>query len=295
MRYAGDVCIASAVALISSSAQHGFQEPMAFGPDERRTRLRPDLLAFLIPVWGYTATASVTWMRMLDLESFRSAGDVWTYLLDLRTGIPPVLSALELLWWVQFRDLTLFTDNPLPDHHSAGLHAGAGASAGPAAAPHRPCPPRRLPGESGGRGACRQPSQLRSALRAPAAGLFPADRYVGATLSSGLAGGGGLMPFAAGTDAAIHDLPSAAVPAGRRASDPPHAPRRGLALAAFLLPVVVLSGGWHLHLYLAHDHQIAWTNISGYNLQRAWEDLIRRSGPYSTWISCRATASFGPI
>ncbi len=52
-----------------------------------------------------------------------------------------------------------------------------------------------------------------------------------------------------------------------------NAPRRGPALAAFLLPVVVLSGGWHLHLYLAHDHQIAWTNISGYNLQRAWEDF----------------------
>ena len=52
-----------------------------------------------------------------------------------------------------------------------------------------------------------------------------------------------------------------------------NAPRRGLALTAFLLPVVVLSGGWHLHLYLAHDHQITWTNISGYNLQRAWEDF----------------------
>jgi hypothetical protein len=51
------------------------------------------------------------------------------------------------------------------------------------------------------------------------------------------------------------------------------APRRGRALAAFLLPVVALSGGWHLHLYLAHDYQITWTNISGYNLQRAWEDF----------------------
>jgi hypothetical protein len=50
-------------------------------------------------------------------------------------------------------------------------------------------------------------------------------------------------------------------------------PRRVPALAAFLLPVVMLSGGWHLHLYIAHDHQIAWTNISGYNLQRAWEDF----------------------
>jgi hypothetical protein len=28
-----------------------------------------------------------------------------------------------------------------------------------------------------------------------------------------------------------------------------------------------------LHLYAAHDRQIAWTNISGYNLQRAWEDF----------------------
>ena len=71
------------------------------------------------------------------------------------------------------------------------------------------------------------------------------------------------------------------------------APRCGLALTAFLLPVVVLSGGWHLHLYLAHDHQITWTNISGYNLQRAWED--RSGNPRLSRINCRTTASFGRI
>lgn len=64
---------------------------------------------FLVPVWGYTATSAVSWMRMLDLETFRTTGDIWNYLAGLRTGIPPVLSALELLWWVNFRDLALFS------------------------------------------------------------------------------------------------------------------------------------------------------------------------------------------
>jgi hypothetical protein len=73
-----------------------------YSSGRRRIAFLLTFVAFLIPVCGYTATASVTWMRMLDLESFRSASDVWSYLLELRTGIPPALSALELLWWVQF-------------------------------------------------------------------------------------------------------------------------------------------------------------------------------------------------
>ena len=72
-----------------------------------------------------------------------------------------------------------------------------------------------------------------------------------------------------------------------------HAPRRQSALAAFLLPVVVLSGGWHLHLFLAHDHQIAWTNISGYNLQRAWEDFDPEIRAVQHLDRCRATANSG--
>ena len=113
-------CCTALAAITASTQQWIYQER------ERQIALCSlTFVAFLIPVWGYTATASVTWMRMLDLESFRSASDVWTYLLDLRTGIPPALSALELLWWVQFRDLTLFTDILYPVYDSAGLHAGA--------------------------------------------------------------------------------------------------------------------------------------------------------------------------
>lgn len=42
----------------------------------------------------------------------------------------------------------------------------------------------------------------------------------------------------------------------------------------FLLPILILSGGWHLKLLLFNDGQITWTNISGYNIQRAWEYVV---------------------
>lgn len=38
---------------------------------------------------------------------------------------------------------------------------------------------------------------------------------------------------------------------------------------AFLLPVLVLSGGWHLYQFAAHG-QVIWSNHGGFNLQRAW-------------------------
>ena len=47
---------------------------------------------------------------------------------------------------------------------------------------------------------------------------------------------------------------------------------RGLSrkyLCCFLAPVVLLSGGWHLHLAV-HDGQMIWSNHSGFNLRRAW-------------------------
>jgi hypothetical protein len=230
-------------------------------------------LAFLIPVCGYTATASVTWMRMLDLESFRSVSDVWSYLLDLRTGIPPVLSALELLWWVHFRDLTLFTDILYPITIALSFTLALTLQ------PARPL--------------------LRAALLI--VGIFLASRgaevhagnpanydplfallFIGYFLLIGTWERSGRTAWlaAAGLCLALVELtrpfmifllPLFLVVEGHRICL--RAPRRPQAFAAFLLPVVVLSGGWHLHLFLAHDHQIAWTNISGYNLQRAWEDF----------------------
>ena len=47
-------------------------------------------------------------------------------------------------------------------------------------------------------------------------------------------------------------------------------PRRNLV--AFLLPVLLLSGGWHLKQVVAHGH-FHWTNHSGFNLQKSWADF----------------------
>lgn len=41
------------------------------------------------------------------------------------------------------------------------------------------------------------------------------------------------------------------------------------ASIAFLVPVLLLSGGWHLHQYLDFG-QVAWSNHGGYNLLNAW-------------------------
>lgn len=42
---------------------------------------------------------------------------------------------------------------------------------------------------------------------------------------------------------------------------------------AFLLPLLLFSGGWHLHLALAHG-QLSWSNQSGFNLHRTWAPVF---------------------
>lgn len=46
-------------------------------------------------------------------------------------------------------------------------------------------------------------------------------------------------------------------------------PKRTSVIVAFLLPVAVLSGGWHIHQYANHG-QFAWSNHGGFNLINAW-------------------------
>jgi len=50
------------------------------------------------------------------------------------------------------------------------------------------------------------------------------------------------------------------------------APKR--CLAAFLLPIVLLSGGWHLKLLLLDDGQVIWSSHGGFNLYRAWRTEV---------------------
>jgi endonuclease/exonuclease/phosphatase family metal-dependent hydrolase len=44
--------------------------------------------------------------------------------------------------------------------------------------------------------------------------------------------------------------------------------RKGRVLA-FVLPILILSGGWHAHQLFSFG-QIVWSNHGGYNIQRAW-------------------------
>ncbi len=41
----------------------------------------------------------------------------------------------------------------------------------------------------------------------------------------------------------------------------------------FLLPLIVFSGGWHLHLQAIFHRQFLSSNHSGFNLQRAWPHI----------------------
>lgn len=45
----------------------------------------------------------------------------------------------------------------------------------------------------------------------------------------------------------------------------------GRPFLAFLAPLLILSGGWHLHA-LRLEGQLTWGNHSGFNLQRGWPD-----------------------
>jgi hypothetical protein len=45
-------------------------------------------------------------------------------------------------------------------------------------------------------------------------------------------------------------------------------PRR--VFLAFLVPIILFSGTWHLKLFLINNGQTTWSNYSGYNLRKAW-------------------------
>lgn len=42
----------------------------------------------------------------------------------------------------------------------------------------------------------------------------------------------------------------------------------------FVVPIILISGGWHLKLYLFNDGQLLSTNNSGFNLRRCWEPVL---------------------
>lgn len=50
--------------------------------------------------------------------------------------------------------------------------------------------------------------------------------------------------------------------------------KRWPAWIIFVIPIIVISGGWHLKLYLYNEGQLLSTNNSGFNLRRCWEPVL---------------------
>ena len=47
-----------------------------------------------------------------------------------------------------------------------------------------------------------------------------------------------------------------------------------ISLVIFLLPLLIVSGGWHAKLYVYNNGQVIWSNSSGTNLYRAWSHMV---------------------
>jgi hypothetical protein len=233
--------------------------------------------ALLAVTWGHRATPAVSWMNQVDLQAFRTAADVREYMAGLRTGIPPLLAVLELSWWVRFRDLSAFTDVLYPICVALAFALAVRAVPGwQATSPGRALAVGTTAVFLAGQG-----------IRVHAGNPALYDAVFGVLLVAYLAASGAWTRTgrprwmaAAGTALALMELtrpfvlyllPVLLLVETHRIRGA--ARGRGRALAFLVLPVALLSGGWHLHLYRAHDGQVAWTNISGFNLQRAWEDF----------------------
>lgn len=50
-------------------------------------------------------------------------------------------------------------------------------------------------------------------------------------------------------------------------------------LISFLVPILLISGGWHAKLLIFNNGQIFWSNHSGFNLYRAWKDVAEIPDP----------------
>ena len=56
-----------------------------------------------------------------------------------------------------------------------------------------------------------------------------------------------------------------------------HLPRK--YFVCFVLPILLLSGGWHAKLLILHNGQIIWSNHGGYNLQAGWMPVVKEYPP----------------
>ena len=233
-----------------------------------------NLLAGAVLVWGSRGLIALDWQRMYRPEEFRSLGDLWGFLGELQTGISPIWSSLEILAQLAFGSTALFSHffypatllllGILPTWLFARTSLQALLTAGLSLffilvtrILHQGNPqlydlyfPALLLGLLGMMGHLQgregQPGKLwRSAM---AAGLLLAVLELTRTFAIVLA------PFLLlGFFLVLRRLPKT-------------------YFLFFLLPVALLSGGWHAKQMAAHGH-FHWTNHSGFNLHKSWAEF----------------------
>lgn len=243
-------------------------------------------LAALYAAWIYYASfathrviaePATSWMRIYSYRDFGSWTSILEYLRDLRTGIPPALSAVELIsfklsgsiaWIIKGlyrKSMILMLLLPallVPFRWRTALPV-LGAAA----------------------------ILLEGILLVYANGnaqiydvMLPAFVLMFFALHRGSLGTarpwlGGALALLAGFFLAMAELarpfmlamlPLLLLYAGREYA----LRRQWKRLIWLLLPVLLISGGWHLKLLLRQDGQILWSNHGGSNLFRAWMPLV---------------------
>lgn len=223
------------------------------------------------------ATPSTEWMFLFRLTDFERADYAFDFFRQLHTGIPPFLAAVEIGFQLLFDAPTLVSGPwyraavllayTLPFCAFARSRVAFAASLATSlvfvwalASRADPWPdwsygvffPLFLLGAI----ACAQAARKRRGPEGPAAWLcFGAGALLAMAELS--------RPFV------LLILPFLALCFYRMLR--PFSRRSAIALLA---PFLILSGGWHAKLLIAHEGQLLWSNHGGFNLYRSWEKVV---------------------
>lgn len=236
----------------------------------------------VLQVEDITGRTATQWMLQYRLGDFRSWGDLWTYLAELRTGIPPLLSFVEvssyLLTGSVAWELTVFYRSvfvfvfAMPFLFFSRTRAEYALSyftsivflvAAAKIVPENP-----------------QVYDLLFPLFFLLFLLFvrSSASVAGPRLRVGcaLAGGFALAAFELTRPYVLILLPLLLFHAYRVLKDRP-----GHVFVAVCVPVLLLSGGWHAKLLFFQQGQVLWSNYGGENAYRSWAPLMGEKPPDS--------------
>lgn len=232
------------------------------------------LLAAAVLGWGTRGLITLDWQRMYRPEEFHSFPDLFAFLSELQTGISPVWSSLEIVSQILFGTTAPFSRIVYPlllglvavlplwmfPRTRLAMLATAFCSLlflGVTRILHQGNPQLYdiyFPALLLGYLACLQALPKLNAGSRKAFGMAFAAGLLLAVLELTRTFAIALFPvLLAGGLVFLWKMP-----------------RRNLL--AFLLPVLLLSGGWHLKQVVSHGH-FHWTNHSGFNLQKSWADF----------------------